>query len=336
MRRNDPRLGALLLGSLLVQGRVSAQELPSGLVERPVIVPGPVPLPGTLTLPAGKGPFPGLIIVHGSGSGDRDLTMGEVPPFNQIKPYRDLAWGLAQRGIAVLRYDKRTRVQPTWFLGKTFTVYDETVDDAVSALGVLRQQPEVRGARTYMIGHSLGGMVAPRIAAADGKLAGIILMAGATRAKLVDQIDRQMAYIQTTLKGADSAALVAQRAQIAPLLARIRRVTPADSSSTELLFGAPARYFLDLAGYDPAMAMRAFPGPILVLQGLRDYQVTPDQMEDWVATLGPRKNLTVKRYDKLNHLFLPGEGPPSPADYSHPGHVDPRVIADIAEWIARQ
>lgn len=330
----DLRRGAWLL--LVGAAPAAAQELPAGLVEREVVIPGPVPLPGTLTLPNGNGPFPGLIIVHGSGAGDRDLTMGTAPPLSLIKPYRDLAWGLAQRGIAVLRYDKRSKVQPLWFFGKPFTVYDETIDDAVSALGLLRQQREVRIDRTYMIGHSLGGMVAPRIALADRKLAGVILMAGATRARIADQVERQMAYIETTLKGADSLALAAQRAQLAPLLARVRSVKPEDSSKAEPLLGAPAKYYLDLAQYDPAEVMRSYPGPILALQGLRDYQVTPEQLDDWLATLGPRQNLTVRRYDKLNHLFLPGEGPPSPADYKTPGHVDPRVIADIAEWIARR
>ena len=325
------------LALLLVSppGGAMAQELPAGLSERPIIVPGPVPLPGTLTLPAGKGPFPALIIVHGSGGGDRDLTMGAAPPLSQIKPYRDLAWGLAVQGVAVLRYDKRSRVAPMWFANKTFTVRDESVEDAVSALALLRQQPEVDSGHTYMIGHSLGGMLAPRIAAADGKLAGVILMAGATRAQVVEQVERQLAYIQS-VSGPDSGAIKAQRAQLAPLLEKIRAITPADSSSTQILLGAPASYYLDLARYDPALTMREFRGPLLVLQGLRDYQVTPDQLDDWLKTLGERKGLTVLRYEKLNHLFLPGEGPPSPADYRVAGHVEPKVIADIAKWVREQ
>jgi dienelactone hydrolase len=321
-------------GGLVGAAPLRAQELPAGLTERALTVPGPVPLPGTLTLPAGAGPFPGLIIVHGSGAGDRDLTLGTMPPLSEIKPYRDLAWGLAQLGVAVLRYDKRPRVQPMWFANKLFTVFDETVDDAASALVLLREQPEVRAAHTFMIGHSLGGMVAPRIARADGKLAGIILLAGATRASLVDQIERQLAYIQA-VGGPDSAAVQAQRAQLAPLLAKIRALTPADSNNTQILLGAPARYFLDLAQYDPARAMREVPLPLLVLQGLRDYQVAPDQLDDWLSVLGQRRDLTVKRYEGLNHLFLRGEGPPSPADYRRPGHVDSQVISDIADWIAR-
>src|SRR5262245_59059744 len=168
-RRGNPRdaartaeLAADLLSriSLLVTcaalapaGAAFSQGLPPGLTEREVTVPGPVPLPGTLTLPAGKGPFPALIIVNGSGAGDRDLTMGPQPPLSLIKPYRDLAWGLAQQGVAVLRYDKRTRVAPMWYMGKTFTVWDETVQDALAALTLLRQQPEVNAARTYLIGH---------------------------------------------------------------------------------------------------------------------------------------------------------------------------------------
>jgi len=170
--------------------------------------------------------------VHGSGAGDRDLTMGPEPPLSLIKPYRDLAWGLAQRGVAVLRYDKRSKVAPMWFLGKTFTVWDESVQDALAALTLLRQQPEVRAARTYLIGHSLGGMLAPRIAKADGKLAGVILMAGATRAKLVDQVEQQLAYIQS-VSGADSGVVKAQRIQLEPLLARVRALTPADSANPQ-------------------------------------------------------------------------------------------------------
>jgi dienelactone hydrolase len=328
------RLSLLALAVLSGAGIARAQGLPAGVTERAITVPGPVPLPGTLTVPSGPGPFPALIIVHGSGGGDRDLTMGAAPPLSEIKPYRDLAWGLAQRGILVLRYDKRTRVQPMWYANKAFTVWEETVEDAASALALLRQQPEAAAGRTFMIGHSLGGMLAPRIARADGKLAGVILLAGATRAQVVEQVERQLAYIQS-VSGPDSGTVKAQRAQLAPLLERIKALTPADSASTQILLGAPASYYLDLARYDAALSMREVSLPLLVLQGMRDYQVTPDQLDDWLKTLGERSDLTVKRYEKLNHLFLAGEGPPSPADYSRPGHVEIQVISDIADWIGK-
>ena len=326
------RSAILLLAFLSTARSLAAQELPKGLMERAVIIPGPVPLPGVVTLPAGKGPFPALIIVHGSGAGDRDLTVGPD------KPYRDIAWGLAQQGVAVLRFDKRSRVAPAWYSAKAFTVWDETVQDAVSALSVLRSQPEVDRKRIVMIGHSLGGMLAPRIAIADGKLAGIVLLAGATRALLADQIERQFAYIASISAG-DSVTLAAvklQQAMMAPRIARIRALTPADSGNLQIILGAPAKYFLDLNAYDPAVAMRDIKLPVLILQGMRDYQVTPEQLEDYLRVLGPRTDVTIGRYEMLNHLFIAGKGVPSPNDYAVPGHVEASVIGDIAAWVKRR
>ncbi len=310
-----------------------AQTLPAGVTERSITVPGPVPLPGTLTIPAGKGPFPGVILVHGSGAGDRDETM--PPPSAPSKPFQDLAWGLAQQGVVVLRYDKRAKVQGAWYMGRNFTVFDESTQDALSALAVLRTQPEVDARRTFQVGHSLGAMLAPRIGKADGKVAGLIIMAGATRVSLIDQMDRQGAYAQS-IAGADSAPVKAQRAAAAPLFARVRGLKAADSSDNAPvpgLGGTGTRYWLDLNGYDPAITMRDLHIPALVLQGMRDFQVPPEQLDDWLKGVGPRTDITVKRYPSLNHLFIAGSGTPSPAEYLTFGHVDPQVMLDIAGWI---
>src|SRR5262249_57372826 len=122
---------------------------------------------------AGAGPFPGVGLAHGSGPNDRDETIA------QNKPFKDLALGLASRGIAVLRYDKRTKVYPAKMAGLAgLTVKDEVVDDAIAAASMLRSQPRIDPARVFVLGHSLGGMLVPRIAAADAKLAGVIVMAG--------------------------------------------------------------------------------------------------------------------------------------------------------------
>jgi dienelactone hydrolase len=329
-------LSAVVVSALLPAAQADAQgaaaiALPSGVTERSITVPGPVPLPGTLTIPAGVGPFPGVVLVHGSGAGDRDETIGGN------KPFRDIAWGLAARGIVVLRYDKRAHVKPAWFMKEGFTVNDETIDDAVSALALLRQQGEVNVDRTYVIGHSLGGMLTPRIARADAKVAGVIIMAGATQLPLGDQMNRQFDYL-ISIAGdqADAARKAVEPMRAA--VARIRALTPADSTDTKPIpgmGGTSPKYWLDLATPSPATVMREIAVPALVLQGMRDYQVPPDQLDEWLKAVGPRKNMTVIRYPSLTHLFTSGEGTPRPQEYATPKVVDPQVTIDIADWIRK-
>ncbi len=307
----------------------AAPQLSPGTAERDVIVSGPVPLPGTLTVPAGDGPFPGVVLVHGSGAGDRDETVGGN------KTFRDIAWGLAARGVVVLRYDKRPNVNPAWFAKPGFTVKDETIDDAVSALALLREQPEVKASRTFILGHSLGGMLAPRIAKADGKIAGLIIMAGATQVNLGEQMDRQFDYI-ISISGAAADSVRKSVEPIRAAVARIRALTDVDLADTQPIpgmGGTSPRYWVDLATPSPAEVMREIPFPVLVLQGMRDYQVTPDQLDGWLAAVGPRKNLSVIRYPSLTHLFTAGEGTPGPQEYATPKLVDPQVTADISNFI---
>ena len=306
----------------------SSLVAPDTIISRDLTVPGPVPLGAVFTAPAdAEGPVPGLIIVHGSGGGDRDL------PFGPNKPYRDIAEGLAQRGIAVLRYDKRAQAGPLWYFGKTFTVRDETIDDAVSALALLRAQPEVDPARTFMIGHSLGGYLAPRIAAADGHLAGLILMAGAWVGPIQELLLLQLEYISRVADSATAARVIAQRRSIGAAVEAIRQLTPADSAQLGAILGAPAAYWLDLREYDPVSALRDRPEPVLMLQGMRDYQVTPRMLNEFLSALGPRPATTVRRYPALNHLFIAGEGMPRPEDYQVPGRVAGEVLDDIASWV---
>jgi dienelactone hydrolase len=302
------------------------QEVPPRRIEREITVgTAPLALPGLLTLPAGEGPFPLVVLVHGSGPNDRDETIGPN------RPFRDLAHGLADRGVAVLRYDKRTRVYPMSFANRPFTVREETVDDALAAVRLARSFPEVDPRRIVVAGHSLGGMLAPRIAAMDTALAGVVLLAGASDESLPDMIDRQLAYLKT-LEGADTAAIAAQERALAPGLARVRALTPADSADLTPLVGAPAAYWLDLAGYEPLEIARTLTIPLLVLQGERDYQTGNRGFTRWKAGLGTRRQVTFRLYAALNHLFMTGTGPGNPAEYGVPGTVAAEVIDEIAAW----
>ncbi|MFN7989424.1 MAG: alpha/beta fold hydrolase [Thermoanaerobaculia bacterium] len=296
---------------------------PAKAREREVTVgSGEWALPGTLTLPAqGSGPFPALVLVHGSGPQDRDETVGGT------KVFRDLAGGLAARGVAVLRYEKRTRVHGAKMKGLDVTPKEEVVDDALAALALLRGEPGVDPRRVALLGHSLGGMLAPKIAGLDPRTAGIVVMAGNTRPPeelVADQVDHLVAVGAAT---AETAA--ATKADVA----RLRALSPgAPEAKTATLLGAPASYWLAFRGYDPAATAKGLAIPVLVLQGGRDYQVTSKDLDGWKAALGTDPRATIRLFPALNHLFVAGEGTSTPAEYERPGHVAPEVVEAIAAW----
>lgn len=285
-------------------------------------------LPGTLTLPRGAGPIPAVVLVHGSGPNDQDETVGGT------KMFKDLAWGLASRGVAVLRYTKRTRKYGARS-GEdlnAFTVKEETIDDARSAVAMLAAMAEVNSRYIYVIGHSLGGYLGPRIAAGDAQVAGLILMAGNTR-PLEDLVVEQVRYL-ARLKG-EVTPETQKQFDAAEASAKEFRNPDLKPGMTVDLLGSklPASYVLDLRGYHPAETAAALKIPMYILQGGRDYQVRPADFEGWRKALGQKPNVMFKLYLELNHLFVSGSGMSTPAEYSKPGHASEQVVSDIAEWI---
>jgi len=282
--------------------------------ERDVTV-GPLKLPGTLTIPKRDGLVPAVVLVHGSGPHDRDETMGPN------KPFRDLAEGLASRNVAVLRYDKRSLVAPAGI----HTVDEEVVEDAKAAVELLTTEPRIDRRRIVVIGHSLGGTLAPRIAAGDSRTAGIAIMAGAAR-PFEDLLVEQLRYLTGPTSKETALAEEAARKMRDPQLAPNMVVDVLGSP-------LPGSYILDLRNYHPADVAASLKIPIAVLRGQRDYQVTPADFELWKKALEGHSNVLLKLYATLNHFFLPGTGLSRPEEYMRPGHVDEQVISDLIGWI---
>jgi uncharacterized protein len=282
-------------------------------------------LSGTLTVPVGKRSVPGVVLVHGPGPHDRDEEIYS----NRI--FRDLAEGLSSRGIAVLRYDKRTLTYGDKMGDMAFTLDQETVEDAVRAIGVLRQQPEVAANRVYVLGHSLGGYAAPRIASRDGKLAGIIFFAANARPiedVALDQND-YLAHLQGDPSPEIQQRLDALKAEVG----RVKNLQPG-TPPPQLLLGLPGVYLMDLKNYNPPAQAKQLNIPMLFLLGGRDFQITSKDLVLWKAALAGRDNVQFKEYPALNNIFVAGEGKPGPSDYLKQGNVDPAVINDIATFIA--
>ncbi len=302
----------------------------SAFEERDVIIgTGQWQLPGTLTMPKGNGPFPAVVLVHGSGPNDRDETVGPN------KPFKDLAWGIASQTVAVLRYDKRTKVyaEQMTSLPNGLTVKEETVDDAVAAVDLLRRTDGIDPRRIFVLGHSLGGYLAPRIAQADPNIAGLIIMAGPTR-PIEDLFIEQTRYI-VSLDGSLSAEEQTQIGQLEEQVNKIKALKPGDQlSAKDILLFAPPQYWLDLQSYKPVEAAGKLSLPIFILQGERDYQVTMQDFQGWQNALSSRSNITLKSYPDLNHLFISGDGKSTPEEYQTAGNVAQAVIDDIAFWIS--
>lgn len=296
---------------------------PNSFTETELVFGSPAyPLHGTLTIPQGEGPFPAVVLVHGSGPNDRDETVGPN------KPFRDIAQGLASQGIAVFRYDKRTYAYGKKMNSADINVENEVLADAIAAVQLVAAQPKIERSRILVLGHSMGGTFAPVIAQREPLVSGIIVMAGAAR-PLYDLILEQYTYV-AKLDGVVAPEEQAQLDAVAADVAQIRAgVLPADG----VLLDTPAPYWEAFRTLNPPAVARALQKPVLVLQGERDYQVPMTEYNLWLQQLQDVPNAAFHLYPGLNHLFLNGQGQPSPAEYLTMGHVEAQVVADIGAWV---
>ncbi len=287
-------------------------------------------LPGTLTLPRGEGPFPVVILVHGSGPNDRDETI------MSLKPFRDLAEGLAERGIAVYRYDKRTFVYGAEMADDHhITLMEETVDDAAAAVQMLARQEHLDPSGIFVLGHSLGGNAVPAIDRALGKqpvsACGYIMMAASPRP--LDELMREQYDYLYSLQPEITEAQQAEKDALFSELDKLKDL--ASLTDDDRIAGVYVPYWKWLAAYSPLEAAEEMTKPCLLLQGEEDYQVTMEDFGIWKDAFGGRENWQLISYPGLTHPFTSGKKTEGSAAYTRSEKVDERVIGDIADFVSR-
>lgn len=274
-----------------------------------------------------KHQLPVAILVHGSGPNDRDETIGPN------KPFRDLAQGLSQKGLACFRYDKRTyayqfNLKPRM---DSLTLYDETINDVADAIQAVKQFSFIDTNRIYIIGHSQGAMCAPVIAELNPEIKAIVMMAGPS-SSLLDIIPQQVEY----LANLDDSISSVEQMQINSVNWMVNKIKnqKVDSKGPALL-GGSALYWQSIKDYDQVKTAMSLSLPVFIINGERDYQVPMKEFNLWKEKLEGKANFSFKSYDKLNHLFMEGEGKPNPDEYNTPAHIPQYVVDDIIDFVLK-
>ncbi len=311
-------------------------SLPEGLVEKTVTIGEGTdyPLEGTLTYPEGGTDLPAVVLVHGIGNNDRDQTALAT------KMFRDLANGLAERGIAVLRYDKRTYTYPeaqTITDVSTLTIDFQTVDDAVLATEALRAQDVVDPEKVYLVGHDLGGLVAPRIDQ-EADYAGYVIMASPSRAWSEAAFDQAIRY---GMDGLEYDTVQYLEPMLKSDIEDIRKLdnTKEEDEWTNILLNQYVCFWIDLNAYDYPQMVADSDKPVLIMQGDADYQIQTDpDYNGWTEILSGKDNAVCKLYEGVNHMMMKTEGPFTNVSkqYERPLHVAEEIISDMASWILEQ
>lgn len=291
------------------------------------------PLKGILTIPEkAEAPYPSVVFVHGSGSSDMNEHIGGLYIF------RDLAAGLAKRGIASVRYDKRTFAHGFRMIRekKPITVFEETIEDAILAAQLLRNDPRMDPEKVFVIGHSMGGMLAPRIDAEGGNFKGLILMAGSPY-KMEEILCRQMDEMRQGAKGLTAKIMAKQAEKIIAQFEGLYEKDIEETKKIRLGGGTTLYYFREMGEHPAENYLLNSDKPVLILQGDKDFQVRADtDYARYQEMLKDRKNVTYHLYPGLNHLFVTAKSTDisdAKNEYKTPRNIPVDVMNDISSWI---
>ena len=286
---------------------------------------------GVLSLPKTQQNAPLVIIVGGSGGTDKDGTLGPN------KPYKDIAWALAAKGIAVYRYDKRT-ANPSNLKGiknlNEFLLYEEYVEDLKNIVAYFSEDKRINPKQIFIAGHSQGGFMLPYFAKACPKIKGVISLAG-NYSNVVDLMAYQFEYLKQFLP--DSASKQAYDVMIKKAEYMKLNIPSTQINKDSMIPGLTMAYVKDMMDNGPEKLHAVLhKKPALFIQGERDYQVPMSEFELWKKAMQKSCCSTFISYPKLNHLLMEGEGISQPTEYNKPNNVPEYIVNEIATWVKKQ
>ena len=289
------------------------------------------PLNGLLTLPDDLSkPVPAVVMVHGSGSSNMDEKVMKLTPF------KDLAEGLAQHGAASLRYDKRSFAHGRKMMKEgPITVKEETVDDAIKAVEMLKTDPRIDHDNVYILGHSMGAMLAPRIDAEGGDVKGLIMMAGSPY-RMEDIVIRQLKQAtqsNSLLKFIGNLELKIFGKKFDGLY----QMSEQEAKKKKFSGGVSLYYFQEMGRKTACDYLLENNKPVLIMQGGKDFQVlADDDYKEFEKQLSGRENTYFRLYPDLNHCFVNGiysDSLKASKEYNVERHIGDDVIKDISDFI---
>ena len=288
-------------------------------------------LNGLLSLPDDvRERVPAVVFVHGSGASNMDEQIYKLTPF------KDLAEGLAERGIASIRYDKRTFAHARKMRKLSITVREETIDDAILAADLLRSDPRIDPDAVFIVGHSMGAMLAPRIDAEGGRFRGLVLMAG-TPFRLEEIVVRQLRQAGRSRGGLMKAVVGLEDRIFSKKFDGLYEMSDEEAKKKKFAGSVTLYYFKEMGRKTAADYLMESDKPVLILQGGMDFQVLPS--EDFAAfreQLQGRENVEYRLYDELNHVFVKGiynDILKAGKEYKVEQHIGAEVIDDLAAFI---
>ena len=311
--------------------------------------PADITLAGTLTIPEGNGPFPAVILISGSGPQDRNEYFMSHRPFLVIADY------LTRQGIAVLRYDDRGFGVSTGDHGSATSV--DFADDAASAVAYLKTRDEIDNEHIGLAGHSEGGLIAPIVAADNADVSFIILLAGPGVSGV--EIQKQQIESFAPMMGLTPEQIEEEKGNIEQIAALVRETDLGEELNQKIteffLSKMPEgdafmgmnkeefisqklrelnrpwyKYFID---HDPAEFLKEVNVPILAINGSRDVQVSPQNLEYIREATSHNSQVTITEYPGMNHLFqncttcMMSEYPNIEIT------ISPIVLEDMSQWI---